>query len=463
MSSPNKRRHDDSADPLTTLQDTVEAVQATVEKHLAPLLDGSGELARLQAKLRTDKASAAAHVQLQSETVRRSEVHLQDEVKRMGDHVGQVAAVVTLNVGGSKFTTSRSTLTSRSSFLASMFSGRHALQPGGDGSFFIDRDPTHFQALLNYLRCGAITVPKNAERRADLLREVDFYALDDLALELRAPLVQLALGAEIPAERAQELELRAALASGDAQRRKELPPHAGLVNIFGDDGVADSLVYDGGKAAARFPTLLATKALESCPEPQSDKRVAVSSLEAFRQNFSARNANVLQRLEPLLATEPILIAGGAVLHALTKGDTRTGSGAGRQSLWERDEDRCRKSDIDLFVHAGSKVEASRICRAIWYALAVDDEIWVISRGKGVVNLTHQHEEHALRGSGVAVQVVLRLYTSPAEVLLGFDVDCACCGYDGTAVWALPRCLRALKTGINVLNPLHAWPNRATCA
>ena len=29
------------------------------------------------------------------------------------------------------------------------------------------------------------------------------------------------------------------------------------------------------------------------------------------------------------------------------------------------------------------------------------------------------------------------------------------------MWALPRCLRALRHGVNLLNPLHAWPNRAT--
>ena len=57
------------------------------------------------------------------------------------------------------------------------------------------------------------------------------------------------------------------------------------------------------------------------------------------------------------------------------------------------------------------------------------------------------------------QIILRLYDSPAEVLLGFDIDCACCGYDGTAVWVLPRCVRALTTCTNVLNPLHAWPVR----
>ena len=60
---------------------------------------------------------------------------------------------------------------------------------------------------------------------------------------------------------------------------------------------------------------------------------------------------------------------------------------------------------------------------------------------------------------VKVQIVLRLYESPAEVLLGFDCDCCCCAYDGRTVWITQRCIRALRTGVNVLNPLHAWPNK----
>lgn len=29
-----------------------------------------------------------------------------------------------------------------------------------------------------------------------------------------------------------------------------------------------------------------------------------------------------------------------------------------------------------------------------------------------------------------IQIILRLYKSPAEILAGFDIDCACFGYDG---------------------------------
>ncbi|KAG9040729.1 hypothetical protein FS837_000244 [Tulasnella sp. UAMH 9824] len=47
-----------------------------------------------------------------------------------------------------------------------------------------------------------------------------------------------------------------------------------------------------------------------------------------------------------------------------------------------------------------------------------------------------------------VQIVLRIYQSPAEILAGFDVDCACVAFDGTRVLAAPRAILALMTQCN---------------
>ncbi len=52
----------------------------------------------------------------------------------------------------------------------------------------------------------------------------------------------------------------------------------------------------------------------------------------------------------------------------------------------------------------------------------------------------------------AIQVVSRLYHSAAQVLLGFDLDCCCVAYDGKSVLALPRALRALRRGYNLVDP-----------
>ncbi|KIY61763.1 hypothetical protein CYLTODRAFT_336741, partial [Cylindrobasidium torrendii FP15055 ss-10] len=50
-----------------------------------------------------------------------------------------------------------------------------------------------------------------------------------------------------------------------------------------------------------------------------------------------------------------------------------------------------------------------------------------------------------------VQIVLRLYSSPAEILVGFDIDSACFGYDGRRVWATPRALIASMRQSNTVD------------
>ena len=79
------------------------------------------------------------------------------------------------------------------------------------------------------------------------------------------------------------------------------------------------------------------------------------------------------------------------------------------------------------------------------------------RSRGVINFHHSVNDCIDQ----KVQIVLRIYDSPAEVLYGFDADCCCCAYDGRDVWLTKRCVAALRTGMNVLNPVHAWPNRAS--
>ena len=51
-----------------------------------------------------------------------------------------------------------------------------------------------------------------------------------------------------------------------------------------------------------------------------------------------------------------------------------------------------------------------------------------------------------------IQVVFRLYKSIAEVLMGFDLDASCFGYDGSRLWCLPRARRAVNGRLNVVDP-----------
>ena len=59
---------------------------------------------------------------------------------------------ITLNVGGTKFITSSSTLTSNSAYFESLLSDNWVeSKNNGDDEIFIDQDPVPFKILLGYI------------------------------------------------------------------------------------------------------------------------------------------------------------------------------------------------------------------------------------------------------------------------------------------------------------------------
>lgn len=165
-------------------------------------------LAEKENALNVKNAEAVAAVESE-----RASLHA--ERGALADSAAQQAAIVTLDVGGTLFKTSRSTLCKYSgSFLEAMFGGRHAVEPGSDGAFFIDREGALFRHVLGWLRTGAL--PKlDASMSDQLALEADFFGLTPLARSLRAPPVDTlgALGEELRTMRSVEAETRAKLAA----------------------------------------------------------------------------------------------------------------------------------------------------------------------------------------------------------------------------------------------------------
>ncbi|CAL7938689.1 unnamed protein product [Xylocopa violacea] len=93
---------------------------------------------------------------------------------------------ITLNVGGKYFTTTRDTLTKKEpmSMLARMFTDTTGTEQrilpskqDKNGAFLIDRSPTYFEPLLNYLRHGQIILDANVNA-AGVLAEARFYGIE---------------------------------------------------------------------------------------------------------------------------------------------------------------------------------------------------------------------------------------------------------------------------------------------
>ncbi|KAI1727139.1 BTB/POZ domain-containing protein [Ditylenchus destructor] len=92
--------------------------------------------------------------------------------------------IIHLNVGGQRFSTSRSTLSwVPDTFFTSLLSGRITSVEDGNGAIFIDRDPDLFRRILNYLRTKQVDLSN--VNLSMLKHEAEFYGIGPLVKRLQ--------------------------------------------------------------------------------------------------------------------------------------------------------------------------------------------------------------------------------------------------------------------------------------
>lgn len=90
-------------------------------------------------------------------------------------------SVITLNVGGVLYTTTKSTLSKYpDSMLGAMISGKFPMTKDQHGHLFIDRDGQIFRHILNFLRSTRLALPTQFSDYDLLLVEADFYQISPL-------------------------------------------------------------------------------------------------------------------------------------------------------------------------------------------------------------------------------------------------------------------------------------------
>ncbi|KAG5836672.1 hypothetical protein ANANG_G00230900 [Anguilla anguilla] len=99
-------------------------------------------------------------------------------------NVARTGEIIHLNVGGKRFSTSRQTLTwVPDSFFSSLLSGRISTLKDETGAIFIDRDPTLFTPILNFLRTKELH-PRSVNVHL-LMHEAEFYGIAPLVRKLQ--------------------------------------------------------------------------------------------------------------------------------------------------------------------------------------------------------------------------------------------------------------------------------------
>jgi len=172
---------------------------------------------------------------------------------------------------------------------------------------------------------------------------------------------------------------------------------------------------------------------------------AVVSFPEFQRNLDIFTEGQLRQLN----WNNIFLAGGSVLASIMPTPLADLRGYFHKYAY-------KSSDIDLFIYGLNKDQANaKACLPLQEIFdsvkaANPKQLAVVRTLHAITIVSHYPRRH--------IQIVLRLYKSPAEILMGFDVDCCCIGYDGINVLMHPRCARALKMQYNLIDISRRSPS-----
>ncbi|KAJ7661416.1 ankyrin repeat protein [Mycena polygramma] len=243
-----------------------------------------------------------------------------------------------------------------------------------------------------------------------------------------------------------ETELRRLFATDKAHARLA-NPYVGLVDIF--DAPADirttraRVVKDEIDLSAQYvmPLSELNRRKEGTPS-------MVSDLDEFQKNWAVFSEGSLSQL---FDWNNVVAAGGSVLACLTPLSEE--AKVSKRSMRKYYHSVAYPtSDVDLFLWGMTPEQAEMKITKIYEAVR-DSVPWDVTcvRTKHTVSI---HSQYPYR----SVQIVLRLYSSPAEILAGFDIDAPCCAYDGNRVYANPRAIVAMMRQCNTVDMTRRSPS-----
>lgn len=322
--------------------------------------------------------------------------------------------VIRLNVGGRRFDVTKLTL-ERAAFFRPCFNGDFALPLDDDGCVFLDRDGHIFKHVLAFMRAGRRPPEMVVQKyKAALLEECLYFGLTDLALNLQGQTSDFDLRPEDRLLRAAEAKWRDQAGTGKRDEGGQ------LVEVF------------SAGLSHRDPEEMHVPLLFTAGKPP---RLTGSAADFHARLDAFIGQGVLQELQELRQPD-FVIAGGSIIGALTA----TPAG-----------------DADIFLTCSTEEAIGRL-RGIFAAVQrahakATGNKWaplLVTRSRAAVTIYR----HTGNGAKLPpIQVVLGVFASIADLLLGFDVDCCAVALQPSSgrVLATKRGARAITFGTNLLD------------
>ena len=150
--------------------------------------------------------------------------------------------------------------------------------------------------------------------------------------------------------------------------------------------------------------------------------------------FSQAFDRITQRIFKGFDWSNIIVAGDMVLCALLHTDPAND-----------DADDIRNVFLNLYIHGLDRNAANQKIEQIystWNDNLPDSAEKILVKTARTLTYRPSHPHPV-------IQIRLKLYQNPTDVLMGLDLDPCAVAYDGSSVFMLPRCARAIETGYMV--------------
>ncbi|KXS12930.1 ankyrin [Gonapodya prolifera JEL478] len=237
-------------------------------------------------------------------------------------------------------------------------------------------------------------------------------------------------------QRAHENSLRALFAQG-ATDPAVRNPYTNLIQVH------DAAMEEAWKYAKRFEEDAKVPVLFPLATLSDPNKRSVVSRDEFLVNW--------RTFTEYLDWSNVFAAGGAVqacLSPLPAHVSSTNIAARRDHL----RSAFPAGDIDLFIWGVDEEGAKKKMEEIYEAVksTVPFETVAIRSSHAVTIVSQFPFRH--------IQIILRLYHSPTEILAGFDVDSCAFGFDGAAVYCSPRSHLASVTRRNTVDMSRRSPS-----
>ena len=280
--------------------------------------------------------------------------------------------------------------------------------------------------ILDFIETSECKKKLKADEKEELIEWVDYFQLTEFKQYLHGNLHQLMDldGIDILSKFSIEIEMRKAFATNDEENYKNADDL--LINLFKKYPTKD-LIPNLNKIQSKENTLfydpfnikwslyLTWNQILYCK--------AFNYKNDFNTQFTEGTRGIFLNWEPHHWNN-ILIAGGAISNSLNPFNKS-----------------CNYlSDIDIFIYGLSLTEVhNKIVTII--KLLID---FAKTRNSLRKPISIYRTENAITISISPIipdiQIILRVYKLKSEILLGFDIEPCCCGYDGTNVYLLEKTL-----------------------